>query len=240
MISYSQRMNRQIAFLIHLLTASGAACALMALVAAADARWDDMFWWLLAAQFVDGIDGPLARKYRVSELLPNWSGHNLDFVIDYATYVFIPAFALAQADLLPSPLGLIAACIVTISGGLYFADDRMKTQSNAFRGFPAVWNGVLFYYFLLLPSPWIGLPIIVLLAIAQFLPIEFVHPVRVKTWRPFTLTVMLIWAGFAFRVTINDMNSTMLDQVVLGVTGIYFFVIGPFLHYRRVWWGVKD
>ena len=227
-------MKTQIAFLIHLLTASGAAFALLALIAAANGQWADMFWWLLAAQFVDGIDGPLARKARVAHYLPNWSGDSLDFVIDYATYVFIPAFALARADILPDPYALIAACVITITGGLYFADNRMKTQSNAFRGFPAVWNGVIFYLFLFPVSPAIGFILILLLAIGQFVPVEFVHPVRVAAWRPFTLLIVAIWAVFASHVVINEMIPTSLDRIALAATGLYLFAIGPILHYRRL------
>ncbi|PLW77629.1 CDP-alcohol phosphatidyltransferase family protein [Cohaesibacter celericrescens] len=226
-------MKTLCAFLIHLLTASGGAFAVLATLAAADLQWSDMFLWLFAAQVVDGIDGPLARKFEVSKHLPNWSGDSLDYVIDYATYVFIPAIAFARADLLPAPYGLLAACLIVISGGLYFADNRMKTKSNAFRGFPAVWNGVLFYFFLFTPSPILGFVIIVLLAVGQFLPVEFIHPVRVAAYRPLTLAVMALWAVFCFLVIRNDMMPTALDQIVLGLTGLYLFAVGPILHYQR-------
>ena len=226
-------MKKFFAFLIHILTASGGMFALLALVAAADKHWMDMFFWLFVAQLVDGIDGPLARHYKVTEILPNWSGDSLDFVIDYATYVFIPAFALARAELLPDPFGVIGAGIIVVTGGLYFADDRMKTESNAFRGFPAVWNGALFYLFLWVPDPIIGFVIIVALAAAQFVPVEFIHPVRVKEFRPLTLTATMIWSVFALHVIVNDMKATSLDQIILSITGCYFFAIGAFLHYRR-------
>lgn len=90
-------------FLIHILTASGAPIALIALLAGAQGKWDEMFAWLGLALFVDGIDGPLARKYNIAERLPRWSGASLDFVIDYATYVFLPAFALSWSLMLSSP-----------------------------------------------------------------------------------------------------------------------------------------
>ena len=221
------------AFLIHLLTASGGAFAILATLAAADHQWSAMFLWLFAAQFVDAIDGPLARKFKVSKHLPNWSGNSLDYVIDFATYVFIPAVAFARADLLPQPWGLVAACVIVMSGGLFFADNRMKTQSNAFRGFPAVWNGVLFYFFLFTPNPVLGFVIIVALAAAQFIPVEFVHPVRVTAFRPLTLMVMALWAIFSLLVILNDMVPTTLDQIILVATCLYLFAIGPFLHYRR-------
>ena len=233
MIGYSDLMKTTLAFLVHLLTASGGAFALLALVAASNRQWADMFLWLFAAQCIDGIDGPLARKFDVPNQLPNWSGHSLDYVIDFATYVFIPAFAFATADLLPDKLAVIAAMVIVVSGGLYFADNRMKTRSNAFRGFPAVWNGVLFYFFLLAPDPMAGFFLILLLAAAQFLPVEFIHPVRVKALRPLSLSVIAIGAVFTLRVIVNDMVANGLDRTVLVICGLYLVFIGPWLHFRR-------
>src|SRR6218665_3266182 len=61
------------AFSVHILTASGSFLAFLGVVAAAEHRFVDMFWWLGLALAVDGIDGPIARKVRVKEGLPNWS-----------------------------------------------------------------------------------------------------------------------------------------------------------------------
>ena len=101
------RMNRETwpLFAIHLLTASGAAFALLSMMAITDGNWTAAFIWLGIALLVDGIDGPIARRYRVRERLPKWDGAALDFVIDYTTYVFVPAVIVAQALALPQPLG---------------------------------------------------------------------------------------------------------------------------------------
>src|SRR3990172_12421103 len=92
------------ASLVHLLTASGAALALLALLAACRSDWQGMFIWLGLALIVDGIDGPLARKVDVKTVLPRFSGERLDLIVDYLTYVAIPAFALSEAELLPEAL----------------------------------------------------------------------------------------------------------------------------------------
>jgi phosphatidylcholine synthase len=73
------------AFAVHVFTACGAACALLALVAAVGADWTRMFLWLGVALIIDGVDGTLARRLRVAELLPRWSGDGLDFVVDFTT-----------------------------------------------------------------------------------------------------------------------------------------------------------
>src|SRR5215471_12686262 len=88
-------------FVIHILTASGAALALLALIAAVDRAWSAMFLWLGLALIVDGIDGPLARRFDVARTLPRWSGDTLDLVVDFVTYVFVPAYAISHSGLLP-------------------------------------------------------------------------------------------------------------------------------------------
>src|SRR6476646_3217952 len=84
------------------LTASGAAFALLALIAAVRSDWQWMLIWLGVALIVDSIDGPLARRVGVTNVLPRWSGERLDLIVDFLTYVMIPAFALSEADLLPA------------------------------------------------------------------------------------------------------------------------------------------
>src|SRR6516162_5147461 len=127
------------AFAVHMFTACGAACALLALTAAVAGEWPKMFAWLGIALIIDGVDGTMARRLQVAEVLPRWSGDTLDFVVDFATYVFVPAHAMAASGLLPRPFGLGLGLIVTVSGALYFADRRMKTADSYFRGFPALW-----------------------------------------------------------------------------------------------------
>jgi phosphatidylcholine synthase len=146
----------QPAFLVHVLTASGAALALLALYAAVHGRWSEMFAWLALALVVDAVDGPLARYFRVAETLPRWSGDTLDLVVDFLTYVFVPAYAIAAGGLLGFPLDRAAGIVIVVTGGLYFADRRMKTHDNYFRGFPALWNCAAFYLFLLRPGPGSG------------------------------------------------------------------------------------
>src|SRR5205085_11583647 len=138
-----------LAFSVHVFTASGAVLALLALLAALEHNWSLMLWLLGAALIVDGVDGTIARRLRVAERLPRWSGDVLDLVVDFLTYVFIPAFAVVASGLLPFSLAVACATAIIISGALYFADREMKTVDYHSRGFPSVWNVPLFYLFLL-------------------------------------------------------------------------------------------
>ena len=135
------------ALLVHLFTATGAVFAMLAMLAAADEKWSLMFLWLVVAFAVDGIDGPLARHFDVKKNAPRFDGNLLDLIIDYLTYVFIPAFALFKSGLLPGWTGWFAIIIITFSSALYFCDTNMKTKDNSFQGFPGCWNMVILVLF---------------------------------------------------------------------------------------------
>ena len=185
------------AFAVHLLTGSGAALALMALVAVTRGDWRLMFGWLGIALIVDGIDGPLARVVDTKANAPNWDGVILDLVIDYLTYVFIPAYALIYSGLLPPPWGLIAALFIALTGVVYFADVRMKAEDNCFVGFPAVWQMPLLVFLVFQPPAWATLAIILVLGLGQFTWLKFIHPVRTVRWRRVNLPICLAWVMLA-------------------------------------------
>lgn len=192
-----RRRNALIALAVHAFTASGIVLAMLAAVAAVRHDWPAFFLWLGAALVVDGVDGPMARRFEVENNLPVISGAALDFVVDYVTYVFLPAFALATGGFVSGPVALVLAGVIVFTSALYFADTRMKMKNNAFRGFPAVWNGVVFLVFVFEPAPAVLIGTTLALAVLTFLPVAFVHPVRVKRWRPLTLAVTGAWFALA-------------------------------------------
>jgi phosphatidylcholine synthase len=214
------------AFAVHIFTAGGAACALLALMAAAGGRWPDMFLWLGVALFIDGVDGALARRLRVAEVLPRWSGDVLDLVVDVMTYVFVPAYALAAGGLLPAALATPLGILIVVTGVLYFADRWMKTADHYFRGFPAVWNVAAFYLFVLKPPAWIGALVIVALAALTFAPIYFIHPVRIARMRGLTVAALVLWAVLAFDAIRRDLDPGFWIAAALVVLAIYFVAIG--------------
>jgi phosphatidylcholine synthase len=198
-------LKRAAAFGVHLLTAVGAALALLSLFAAAERRWSLMFLWLGISLIVDTIDGPIARRVRVAELLPRWSGDVLDLVVDFLTYVFVPAFAIAVGRFWPEPGGVLAGIVIVTTGVLYFADRKMKTADNYFRGFPAVWSIVAFFLFLLRPGPWISGAMIIVPAILTFVPIVFIHPFRVARLRALSAVLLALAGVLAIVAIAQDM-----------------------------------
>jgi phosphatidylcholine synthase len=196
------------------------------MLAAVEAKWDMMFLWLVVAFFVDGIDGPLARKYDVKTNAPEFDGVLLDLIIDYLTYVFIPAFALFKSGLMDGWTGWVAIILITFASALYFADNRMKTKDNSFNGFPGCWNMLVLVIFALQPNFWISLAMVSVLAVSMFLPLKFIHPVRTERWRKLTLPVAIAWTFFAGWAAWVDFHSESWAHWGLVVTSLYLLLAG--------------
>jgi phosphatidylcholine synthase len=219
--SLASPSRRAAAFGVHIFTALGAGLALLALLEAVREHWSAMFAWLGAALIVDAVDGPIARRLDVVRLQPNWSGDILDLVVDFVTYVFVPAYAVtASRLLLPIAAPLLGIGIV-VSGALYFADRRMKSDDNHFRGFPGLWNVAAFYLFLLHWPPALSSLAIALLIVATFLPFHVLHPVRVARLRWLTLTLMAVWAVLGLYVLVKDFDVELPVTVALCLIALY-------------------
>ncbi|MCR9113713.1 MAG: CDP-alcohol phosphatidyltransferase family protein [Rhodobacteraceae bacterium] len=220
-------MTRELkALLVHLLTATGAVFAMLAMLAAVDEKWSLMFLWLVVAFAVDGIDGPLARKYHVKKYAPQFDGVLMDLIIDYLTYVFIPAFALFESNLLPGWTGWVAIIVITFASAVYFADTRMKTLDNSFSGFPGCWNMLVLVLFAIEPNFWISLSLVAALALAMFLPLKFIHPVRTDRWRIVSLPMAFAWTFFAGWAAWVDFHPESWAHWGLVVTSVYLTLAG--------------
>ena len=214
------------ALLVHLFTASGAVFAMLAMLAASEGNWSLMFLWLIVAFAVDGIDGPLARKYDVKRNAPRFDGMLLDLIIDYLTYVFIPAFALFKSGLLPGWTGWAAIIIITFASAVYFCDTNMKTKDSSFSGFPGCWNMLVIVLFALSPNFWISLSLVTALAVSMFLPLKFIHPIRTKRWRFISLPIALLWVFFAGWAAWVDFHPHSWAHWGLTLTSAYLVLAG--------------
>jgi phosphatidylcholine synthase len=216
--------TRAAAFSVHIFTALGAGVALIAMLEAVREHWAAMFAWLGVALVIDAVDGPIARRLNVARLQPNWSGDVLDLVVDFVTYVFVPAYAItASGLLLPQAAPLLGAGIA-VSGALYFADRRMKAADNHFRGFPALWNAVAFYLFLLHLPPVLSSIAVAILIVLTFVPFHVVHPVRVVRLRGLTLSLLAVWAVLAVFTLANDFEVGA--AVTTALCAIAAYIVG--------------
>ena len=223
---------RAAAFSVHIFTAMGAGVALLAMLEAVREHWASMFGWLGVALVIDAIDGPIARKLDVVRLQPAWSGDVLDLVVDFVTYVFVPAYAItASGLLLPLAAPLLGIGIV-VSSALYFADRRMKAADNHFRGFPALWNAAAFYLFLLQFRPWISSLAIAILIVLTFVPVHVLHPIRVVRLRWLTLLLLAAWAVLAIYTLACDFDVGA--PVVAGLCAIAAYMVGSDAVIRQI------
>jgi phosphatidylcholine synthase len=214
------------AFSVHIFTACGAGCALLALIAAVQADWPLMFVWLGIALVIDGVDGTFARRLRIAELLPRWSGDVLDLVVDILTYVFVPAYAIAASGFLPQPAAIPLGIVIVVTGSLYFADRLMKTSDYYFRGFPALWNVAAFYLFVLKPQPLPAAVSVAMLAVFTFMPFHVVHPLRIAHLRALTLAAIGVWALLASYAIAKNLDPGIWTQAGLCILAIYFVAVG--------------
>jgi phosphatidylcholine synthase len=212
---------RAAAFSVHILTALGAGIALIAMLEAVREHWVAMFAWLGVALVIDAIDGPIARRLDVLHVQPNWSGEVLDLVVDFVTYVFVPAYAITASGLLLPLAAPLLGVGITVSSALYFADRRMKAEDNHFRGFPALWNAAAFYLFLLHPQPVLATLGVAVLIALTFVPFHVLHPMRVVRLRPLTLSLIAVWGVLAVIALANDFDVGTPTTAALCAIAVY-------------------
>jgi phosphatidylcholine synthase len=206
---------------VHLFTALGAVCGLFAALAAFDGAWERMFVWLGVALVIDAVDGTFARMVHVEERLPRFSGERLDLVVDYVTYVFVPALALLRADYLTGTWGLVIAALILLSSLYHFSDLASKGEDYSFIGFPAIWNVVVLYVFVLSPPAWLTNTLLIALVLLTFVPMPWVHPMRVKHRRAVTLAVTAAWSVAAIAAVWAGFPPPLWTQIVFVVAALY-------------------
>jgi len=212
------------AFGVHIFTALGGAIALIAMLEAVREHWAAMFGWLGLALLIDALDGPLARRFNVGDVLPNWSGDTLDLVVDFLTYVFVPAYAITASGLLIPIASYLLGGAIVVSGALYFSDRRMKSVDNHFRGFPALWNAAAFYLFLLKPPAAIGSIALAVLVVLTFVPFNVMHPLRTTRFRMLNIALMVVWTILAMIAVAANFEVPLWVSAGLCVIGGYILL----------------
>ncbi|GAA4723085.1 phosphatidylcholine/phosphatidylserine synthase [Sphingomonas lutea] len=203
-----------LAWAVHAFTASGAVLAFLALLAVERQAWTEALLWLFAALVVDGVDGSLARAARVRERLPRIDGDALDLVIDYLTYVFIPAIFLWRGNFLPPPLALPLCAGILVSALYVFARRDMKSDDGYFHGFPALWNVVVLYIFAATFDPLVSAGVVAALIVLTFAPVHVAHPFRVRDYGWVLPGLAAVWgvSTLALLLPMGDMRPILLGM----------------------------
>lgn len=189
-----------VAWGVHLFTATGALWGLLAIMATVQHQWQAAFFWLALAALVDSLDGTLARRFKVKGLLPGFDGALLDNIIDYQTYVIVPAIFLYEASLLPASVTIAGIAMVVLSSAFQFCQSDAKTDDNTFKGFPSYWNVVVFYMFMFDANLWVNFWVIATLTVLVFVPIKYLYPSRMVRYQKLTLSLTTVWGILCLAV----------------------------------------
>jgi len=221
------------AWAVHAFTATGAVMGLAALQATVAGDYRAAFLWMIAATMVDGIDGWFARIVRVDERAPAVDGKRLDDVVDYVTYVFVPAALMLRSGLLPAAIAWPVAATILLSSAYGFSRTDAKTADHFFTGFPSYWNIVALYLCAMGLGPGWNAAIIVALAVLVFVPIGYIYPSRTVEWRVPTLVLCALW-GAAMIWIAWRLPQVWRPGVFLSLLfPLYYVVLSLVLHRRR-------
>lgn len=223
--------RRLSAWAAHAFTASGALWGLLALVAIADGAWRLAFIWMTVALAVDSFDGMLARAARVKQVLPGFDGTLLDNMLDYFSYVIVPAFLIHQAGLLPERLAIAGAGAICLASAYQFCQADAKTPDHYFKGFPSYWNVLAFYLYLGGLDPAWNLAIVALFVALVFVPLKWIYPSRMQRWRGVTIALTCAWGAscIAMLVQLPDPSPWLL----YGSLGYVAYYVGVSLLLSR-------
>ena len=203
------------AWAVHGFTASGAVLGFLAIISIFNNDQTSSFLWLGLALLVDGLDGTIARKVGVSDKATNIDGSMLDNLVDYLNYVIIPSLMIYWFQMVPNgweiiiPAGIFAVSLYT------FANINMKTEDYYFSGFPALWNIVVLYFYILNTNQYINLIVIIFLSILTFIPVKFVHPLRVKKLRNITIFCTIIWSATTLKLVTTFPEINLFNEKIV-------------------------
>lgn len=230
-------MAKILAWGVHLLTASGLLVAFMAIIAIDAGNFRMAMLWLFFSLLIDGVDGSLARLFRVTEVLPHVKGQTIDYVIDFATYAIIPAYFFYNAGFVSAPWNLYLTFLILLVSALYYGMDGMVSDGMHFVGFPVMWNMVvLFLYFIFDFSAWGNALFVIAFAVLHFVPIKFAYPSRALRFKGLILlNTTLFLISIFLAVWLYPEQSpwvvwlSILTAATYGIIGVwetYFIVEG--------------
>lgn len=221
------------AWLVHAYTASGAVLAFLAMQAATARDFRAAFLWLFAAILIDSTDGVLARWTRVHERLPAFSGQKLDDIVDYLTFVFVPALIVWQAALVTGVWTIPVVAAMLLSSLFGFVSEDAKTEDYFFTGFPSYWNIVVLYLVVFGLSPVLNAAILLILSALVFVRIGYVYPTRTPTARTLTVALGLVWSAMMLVLILQLPTPQRSLGWVSLFFPMYYIALSVVLHARR-------
>jgi phosphatidylcholine synthase len=224
--------HRIAGWVVHIFTASGACVGLLALVAIHHNEWLKALFLMGLTIVIDAVDGFLARLIKIKTILPRVDGALLDNLVDFFTYVLVPAFfLLLYPSLLPPSLSDICVFVIVLSAAYQFTQVDAKTEDHFFKGFPSYWNIVVFYLFFWQMNLYVNLAILLVLAVLSFVPIKYVYPTRLEylTHSHTAQTIMLattwIWGAATFGLIWTYPQSNLILTIISMCYIIFYSIV---------------
>ena len=230
------RLRQSAAWGVHLFTASGAAAGVLGILAIERGDAAAAFGWMAYALAVDAVDGTFARTVGVKQVLPTFDGTKLDDIVDYVTYVILPAFFLLHFALLPAALAIPVVLCPVLASAYGFCRTDAKTADHFFTGFPSYWNVVAFYLYVLDWPPALNAAVVVAFSVTVFVPVRYVYPSRTPTWRAATLGLGIVWGGAVLYVLLCLARQASVPRNLVLVSlayPVYYCALSLALTVRR-------
>jgi phosphatidylcholine synthase len=210
------------AWAVHLFTATGAVVGLAAMIRIVQGQWLGAFIYMAIAIGIDSIDGAFARFFKVKQVLPQFDGSLLDNIVDYFTYVIVPAFFIYESGIVPHGLAMFSAAAITLASGYQFCQADAKTEDHYFKGFPSYWNVVIFYLFMLKWPGIINFLVLIFLTISVFVPVKYLYPSRTKLLQPLTLALSGVW-GILLVIVLFQFNGNYFIPLYLSLLYVAYY-----------------
>jgi phosphatidylcholine synthase len=219
---------------VHLYTASGAALALLIVLAAVQGETVAALWLGLVTLVVDGTDGMLARRFHVKEHMPWVDGARLDDIVDYLTYAFAPMVLLWTGGYLPNgAAGTALAMLPLIASGYGFCRVDAKTDDHCFLGFPSYWNVVAFYVIVCRLNTVVVTVILITCSLLVFVPIRYLYPSRTLLMRRTNIALTGVWLLLYALILLGMPNPATLLVAASVAYLVYYLAVSLMLTARQ-------
>ena len=238
-MNYKLKVNFIKAWLVHLLTCSGLIAGFLSLTYIFKNDQKSALMCLGVALVIDAIDGTLARKFKVSVLIKSIDGRMLDSVIDFFNYIIIPSVMIYHFNIVPVKFELIIPTIILIISAISYSNSNLMTSDNFYKGFPCIWNILIFYLYLFEFSQFYNLLIISTCIFLKFIPIKFIHPLRVEKYRKYSIVFMLLWFFSSLKLLLdsyyifNDYFNNFFLSIWM-ISNLYFVILTIYELYNQV------
>ena len=130
-------------------------------------------------------------------------------------------------NIVPVSFEILVPLIILIISAISYSNLNLMTSENFYKGFPCIWNILLLYIYFFDFNQLINLIIISVCIFLKFIPIKYVHPLRVKRLRIYSIIFMFVWFVSSFKILTGSfyMIENNYDFLILCLwvfSNIYF------------------